>query len=120
MRQPLELRFLGTEPSPAVESVAREKALKLDQFCADIICCRVGIELTHKHQRNGRRFAVRIDVTMPSQELTISRVNDEDVYIALRDAFDGMKRQVEDAVRRARRRRSGLGERVEEEGSAPP
>jgi hypothetical protein len=55
MKQPLELRFLGTEPSPAVGSVAREKALKLDQFCADIISCRVSIELMHKHQHQGRR-----------------------------------------------------------------
>jgi hypothetical protein len=29
---------------PAVESRVREKVLKLDQFCADIICCRVVID----------------------------------------------------------------------------
>jgi len=63
---------------------------------------------------------VRIDVTMPGQELTISRVHDENVYVALRDAFDGMKRQVEDAVRRARRQRSGLVDMDGEEGLRPP
>jgi hypothetical protein len=57
---------------------------------------------------------------MPGQELTISRVHDENVYVALRDAFDGMKRQVEDAVRRARRQRSGLVDMDGEEGLRPP
>ena len=118
MKQALETRFLGMEASPAVASLAREKALKLDQFCADIIACKVSIELTHKHQQQGRRFAVRIDVTIPGRELNITRVNDEDVYIAVRDAFDGMKRQVEEAVRQTRRRRSGSGYGTQEE--APP
>ena len=119
MKQPLEIMFLGMEASPAVASVARVKALKLDQFCADIIACKLSIELMDKHHQQGRRFAVRIDVTMPGRELNISRVNDEDVYIALRDAFDGMKRQVEDAVRQARRRRGGSGHGTEEEAHPP-
>lgn len=102
MKQPLQIRFVGMEPSEAVETAAREKAGKLDHFFPDIMSCRVAIELTHKHQRQGRPFAVRIDVTLPGRELSVSRVNDEDVYVALRDAFDDMKRQLENAVRRKR------------------
>lgn len=122
MKQPFELRFLGTEASPALASAAREKAHKLDQFCADIISCKTSIELMHKHRQQGRQFAVRIEVTMPGHELNITRVDDEDVYVALRDAFDGMKRKIEDAVRQARQRRGGRGDRAgeEESESHPP
>ena len=102
MKQPLQVRFLGMEPSDAVESAARKKAAKLDRFCADIMSCRVSIEQAHKHQHQGRPFAVRVDVTLPGHELNVDRVQDEDVYVALRDAFDDMKRQLEDAVRRSR------------------
>jgi len=102
MKQPVEIRFLGMEPSEAVASTARAKAYKLDRFCPDLMSCRVSIELLHKHQHQGRPYAVRIDVTLPEHELSVDRVNDEDVYIALREAFDDMKRQVEDAVRRTR------------------
>jgi ribosome-associated translation inhibitor RaiA/cold shock CspA family protein len=102
MKQPLQIRFLGMEPSEAVESAARKKADKLDRFCPDIMSCRVSIEQMHKHQHQGRPFAVRIDVTVPDHELSVDRVHDEDVYVALRDAFDDMTRQVEDAVRRTR------------------
>lgn len=102
MKQPLQITFHGLEPSAAVEAAAREKADKLDQFCADIMSCRVAIELLHKHRHQGRPFAVRIDLTVPGHELAVDRVQHEDVYVALREAFDGMRRQLEDRVRQTR------------------
>jgi ribosomal subunit interface protein len=104
MKQPLQVRFNGLEPSEAVEAAARTKAEKLDRFHPDIMSCRVTIELAHKHQQQGRPFAVRIDVTVPDRELTVDRVQDEDVYVALRDAFDDMTRQLDDSLRRIRGR----------------
>jgi ribosomal subunit interface protein len=104
MKQPLQVRFNGLEPSEAVEAAAHTKAEKLDRFHPGIMSCRVTIELAHKHQQQGRPFAVRIDVTVPDRELTVDRVQDEDVYVALRDAFDDMTRQLEDSLRRIRGR----------------
>jgi ribosomal subunit interface protein len=100
MKQPLELRFIGMEPSEAVRTAATDKAAKLDQFRQDIMSCRVAIELTDKHRHQGRNFAVRVDVTIPGREYSVDRVHDEDVYVALRDAFDDMKRQLQDSQRR--------------------
>lgn len=102
MKQALDVRFLGIEPSPAVEVAARAKAAKLDQFRGDLMSCRVTIALAHKHKHQGQLYAVRIDVTASDQELCVDRVQNEDVYVALRDAFDAMKRQIEDSARRAR------------------
>ena len=79
-----------------------KKAHKLDRFCPDIMSCRVTIALTHKHQHQGQPFAVRVEVTVPDHELSVDRVHDEDVYVALREAFDDMRRQIEDTVRRTR------------------
>ena len=105
MKQPLQIRFLGLEPSEAVETAAREKAAKLDRFFPEIMACRVSIELTHKHQQQGRRYAVRVDVTLPGHELVVDRVQHEDVYVAMRDAFDDIKRRIDDTAQRARERR---------------
>lgn len=102
MKQPLQIRFVGMDPSEAVETAARRKAEKLDQFRPDIMACRVTIEVAEKHQHQGRPFAVRVDVTVPDHELSVDRVQDEDVYVALREAFDDMKRRLEDSVRRDR------------------
>ncbi len=103
MKQPLQIRFLGMSPSDALEAAARKKAEKLDRFCSDIMSCRVTIEQTHKHQHQGRPFAVRVDLTLPEHELSADRAQDEDAYVALREAFDHMTRQVEEVVRRRRR-----------------
>jgi len=102
MKQPLQVLFVGVEPSEAVEAAARAKAEKLDRFRPDIMSCRVTIELAHKHQQQGRPFAVRIAVTVPDRELTVDRAQDEDVYVALRDAFDDMTRQLAESVQRVR------------------
>jgi hypothetical protein len=47
----------------------------------------------------GRLFSVRIDVTLPGHELAINRVQDEDAYVALRDAFDAARRKVDESMR---------------------
>jgi ribosomal subunit interface protein len=102
MKQALQITFHGMDRSDAVEQAARRKAEHLDRFAADIMACHVMVELLQKHQHQGRPFGVRIDLTLPGHELVVNRVEHEDVYVALRDAFDDMKRQLEDVVRQRR------------------
>jgi ribosomal subunit interface protein len=102
MKLPLQITFHGMEPSEALEAAAAKKAHKLEEFFADIMSCRVVIEQQQKHQHQGRPYAVRIDLSVPGHELCVNRVQDEDAYVALRDAFDDMKRQLEDVARRMR------------------
>lgn len=83
-----------------MESSAREHARKLDSLAPDIMACRVSIDLAHKHKHQGRQFGVRIDLTLPGHELVVNHVQHEDAHIALRDAFEKMKRQLEDVVRK--------------------
>jgi ribosomal subunit interface protein len=100
MKQVPDIRFVGMEPSDAVAAAAREKTAKLELFCPEIMACHVAIEQPHRHRHQGRTFTVRIDLTLPGRELAVNRVEHEDVYVALRDAFDDMRRQVEDTMRR--------------------
>lgn len=102
MKQPVHIQFHGMEASDALEASAREHAHKLESFAPDIMACRVGIDLEQKHKHQGRPYSVRIDLTLPGHELVVNRVQDEDVFVALRDAFDNMKRQLEDVVRKRR------------------
>lgn len=101
--KPVEIRFLDMEASETIENVARAKAAKLEQFHQGLMSCRVSIQRLHRHKRQGQPYAVRIDVTWPGHELCVDRVQHEDIQIALREAFDDMKRRLEDAVRRDRR-----------------
>jgi ribosomal subunit interface protein len=104
MQIPVEITFRHMQPSPALDKEIRERVRKLEKFCGDIIRCRVVVEAPHKHHHKGNLFHFRIAVTVPDQELVVRRSPDEDhsredAFVALRDAFDSMRRQLEDYVR---------------------
>jgi ribosomal subunit interface protein len=103
----VELAFRNMDPSPAVEDRVRAQIDKLGQFYDRIMACRVVIETHHRHHHKGNLFHVRIDLTVPNGELVVSREPSEhhaheDVYVAIRDAFDAMRRQLQDYVRKQR------------------
>ncbi len=107
MQKPLEITFRHMEPSEALETTIREKAAKLERYCGEIIGCSVVVETPHKHHHQGNLFHFRIDVTVPGKEIVVKRSPDEhhaheDPYVALRDAFDAMRRQLEDYTRERR------------------
>jgi len=107
MQVPLEISFRNVEPSPAIEAAVREKAAKLEEFYDRITSARVVVETPHRRHRQGKLFHVRIDLRVPGREIVVSREPSEhhafeDVYVAIRDAFDAAKRQLEDHVREAR------------------
>jgi len=104
MQQPLQITFLNVPPSEAVEFKVRERAKKLERISDNIMACRVTIEAPHKHHHKGSTYQVRIDLTVPGGEIVVSRdpgLNHahEDVYVAVRDAFDAMSRQLKNHVR---------------------
>jgi ribosomal subunit interface protein len=102
MKLPVHIQFKGMAPSGTLESFALAQAQKLDQFSADLLSCRVTIDLEQKHQQQGRPYGVRIDLTLPAHDLVVSRVHNQDAYAAVRKAFECLQRQLEDAVRMRR------------------
>jgi ribosomal subunit interface protein len=94
MKQPLTISFIGMDRSDALEVSARRHVEKLDRFAKDLVSCKVTISLEQKHQHQGRPFGVRLDITIPGHELATTRAHHEDAYVALRDAFEAMRRQL--------------------------
>lgn len=103
MKTPLQITFRDIEHSDALETHIREKAEKLETFFEPIMSCRVVVEMPHQHKHQGKFFNVRIDIGVPGSEIVVNRDRHEDVYVALRDAFDTAKRQLDDYSRRLRR-----------------
>jgi ribosomal subunit interface protein len=100
MQIPLQITIRGIEPSDALETHIRDKANKLEEFFDRIMSCRVVVEVPHKHHHQGKQFNVRIDISVPGSEIVVNHDHAEDVYVALRDAFDATKRQLEDYARK--------------------
>lgn len=107
MQLPLQIAFHNMAHSDEIENAIREKAAKLDQFADHIMGCRVVVEMPHRHHVHGNQYQVRIDITVPGEEIAVNRspaehVEYRDVGTVLRDAFDAARRQLEDYVRRRR------------------
>ncbi len=108
MRLPLQITYRDLLPSEAVDRCIRERAERLGQFCDRITSSRVVVESQHHRHHQGALYHVRIDLTAPGDEIIVSRDpgmhrSHEDVYVAIRDAFDAVRRRLEDYARRHRR-----------------
>jgi len=102
MQVPLQISLHGTGQSDFLYNAIRKRAEKLERFCDRITSCRVVLELDARHKRNGKPLRVRIDLKVPGEEIVITREHDEDVQVALRDAFDAARRRLEDYARKQR------------------
>jgi cold shock CspA family protein len=93
--------------------------------------CRVTVEAPHRHHHKGKSYVVRIDMTVPGGEVVVNHepkhlvaaraahaeelenalaenhepskhAAREDVYVAIRDAFNAAARKLQDHARRRR------------------
>jgi len=112
--------FRNMAPSDALAARIQMEAEKLDQFFDRITSCRVIVEAPHGHHRHGEAFHVHIKLGVPGKELVVAREPEvwtaarhensaphnereieaphEDVYVAVRDSFEAMRRQLKDYV----------------------
>ena len=102
MQIPLQVTFREVPHSDAIEAAIRDRAEKLDQFYDKIMGCRAVVGMIQRHRHQGKLFNVRLDITVPGGEVVVNRDKADDVYVAIRDAFDHAKRRLEDYARRQR------------------
>ncbi len=101
MQIPAKISFHNMDPSASLTSRIREKIAKLDQRFSGIMGCNVIVEAAHHHQTKGRLYSVRIDVTIPNDELVVSLhpgkdpIKHEKVFAAMNNAFAAIVRQLE-------------------------
>lgn len=107
MQLPLQITFRHMDSSEAVAARIRERAVELERFLDRIISCRVVVECRHPRRQHGNLFRVRIDLKVPGRAIAVGRdpaahQAHEDIYVAIRDAFDAARRVLEDHVRERR------------------
>jgi len=125
MQTPLQITFRNTKPSPSIEECIRTETDKLDGLYNRVMGCRVAIEMPHRHHRDGSAYRIRIDLTVPGEEIVVKRepslshraqqsgethfkkhleVNTphQDLRLAISAAFKAAGRQLQDYARRHR------------------
>jgi ribosomal subunit interface protein len=101
MRLPFELRQKDVALPPAMADDVRERAERLEHHCDRIMRCRVTIEGSGNHHRQGH-YGVTIDITVPGAELVVHKEEARNLDLALKVAFDAAARRLEDHSRKIR------------------
>lgn len=104
---PADLTFRGLEPSHALRSVVLERVARLERFCEGILSCAVVIGRSEHRHRRGNRFDVRVRLKMRGHDIEAGNTpaddtRHEDAYVAIGDAFDALRRRLQDYARRRR------------------
>ena len=107
MQTPLQITFRHMERSDTLDAHIREEVDKLETVYDRITRCHVTVDLPHRHQRHGKHFTVRVELSIPNDTIVIARdpANDttaEEPYAAVNEAFDLARRQLQSHVDRMR------------------
>jgi sigma 54 modulation/S30EA-like ribosomal protein len=102
---PITLTFRHIDRSGALEERARKLGSRLGRFSDRIMQCHMVFEGPDR-ARDGVHFCVKIDLTVPGAHIHADSLHADgrghlDVYLALRDAFNNAKRQLQ-GLHRAR------------------
>ena len=100
MDMPLEIAWHNAERSEQLESRIRERVDKMHRYFKHINSVHVVVEVPHRSQHAKKAYRVRVETRVPGDELVVSqdpgaRGQHYDPYLAVRDAFDAMDRQLE-------------------------
>jgi ribosomal subunit interface protein len=98
MKPSLTIHFAGMTRSDALEDAIRSRVEHLGRFCSELMACGVTVAKESRHGQPGGFFSARVDVALPGRQLVVSHAHEHDAYIALGDAFDAMKRRLEDTA----------------------
>jgi ribosomal subunit interface protein len=100
MQLPLQITVRDIPHSEALDALIREKAAKLETLHSRIMSCRVVVASEGRHRTQGRAIAVSVDLRVPDHEIVVTREHHEDAYVAVREAFDDLGRQLKALVKR--------------------
>ncbi|MFW6066836.1 MAG: HPF/RaiA family ribosome-associated protein [Myxococcota bacterium] len=101
MQVPLEIVYRDFDSSEPLDRLVREQTAKLEELCDHITSGRIALERPHAHPKSGSYWRVRIDLHVPPGHEVVVRHEGgdgdvhEDLYQAVRDAFDKARRRLQ-------------------------
>ncbi len=102
MQIPLQITIQDLPHSESMEMDIRKKVEKLQLYNDHIMSCRIVINLVQKHKHQGKEYLAKIDLKVPGAELVANKHRRENAYVAIRDAFNALQRQLKSRSRKQR------------------
>ncbi len=125
MQAPPRITFHGVSGSEELTAEILERLAKLEKYAPRLTGARVAVELRGRRHQAGNRYRVKISLEMPGETLIVrphgslrptARATESQSWrkqdevdpgqryakVAIREAFEAARRQVQDYVRRQR------------------
>jgi ribosomal subunit interface protein len=105
MEKGTQITFHSVQRSEAIEQAISERIAKLEQFYPRMTGCRVAVDAVARTTTGTqvKAFEVRIDLTVPGEELVARHTSEDDLQIALREAFSIAERELKKYKQKQRR-----------------
>ncbi len=100
-----QIVFENLDSSDAVRGRILEEIAHLEQFHGRVTACRVVVSAPEKHKHKGKLYQVRIHISVPGRAEVAVRPStaghqwNQDPMVAIRNAFDAARRQLQDKAK---------------------
>lgn len=104
---PVQVTFKEVDASPALRDRIETLCQRLKRYAPDIVSCEVVVSRTESRHQKGNRYLAHMRVTLPGREVNAGHAKQpdhthEDPFVAVRDTYRAMRRQLQDHERRRR------------------
>ena len=107
MTNDFQIVFHNMDQSTLICDAVNKRIRKLQRFCDRILAGRVVLDSPHNNHHKGKVYSVGLEIHTPSKEIRVNQEQHdnhahEDLYVAIRDAFNAAERQLK-AIDKKRR-----------------
>ena len=121
MTNDFQIVFHNIDQSTSISDAVNKRISKLQRFCDRILAGRVVLDSPHNNHQKGKVYSVGLEIHTPSKEVRVNQEQHdnhahEDLYVAIRDAFNAAERQLKAIHKKHRIERSHHSSELEAAG----
>ena len=99
MTNDFQIVFHNIDQSTSISDAVNKRISKLHRFCDRILAARVVLDSPHNNHHKGKVYSVGLEIHTPSKEVRVNQEQHdnhahENLYVAIRDAFNAAERQL--------------------------
>lgn len=107
MTNEFQVVFHNLDQSDAIMDAVNKRISKLERYCDQIITGRVVLDSPHNNHHKGKVYSVGLEIHTPQKEVRVNQDQHdnhahEDLYVAIRDAFNAAERQLKSVDKKHR------------------
>lgn len=108
MSNEFQIVFHNIDQSEALTDSVNKRVEKLRRYNGDIIGGRVVLDSPHNNHHKGKVYSVTLELRTPTKEVVVTQEQHdnhahEDLYVAIRDAFNAAERQLKSVDKKHRK-----------------